>query len=429
MTTDSQQNWAGNYEYSAARWHRPKTVEQVQELVRHSVKLKAVGTRHSFNGIADTTGDMISLEKLESELVLDREHHKVTVSAGFKYGDLCSHLDLKNFGLHNLASLPHISVAGACATASHGSGDGNKNLATVVSGMEIVTADGKLCGVSRVQRGEQGDQEDPFYGMVVGFGGLGVVTKITLDLVPAYQMRQDVYENLAMSQLEKHFDDITSSGYSVSLFTDWHSESFSQVWLKRRVDDDASLELAPEWFGATPATGQRHPIEGFPADDCTQQMGFYGPWHRVLPHFRMEKTPSAGEELQSEYFVPRQHGVEAIAAVAQLREQIAPFLQISEIRTIAADALWMSPCYGQACVSIHFTWKQNWPEVKELLSRIENQLAPFKARPHWGKLFTMPPAKVQSFYKRLPDFQNLLRSYDPQGKFRNAFLDEYIFGT
>jgi xylitol oxidase len=418
-----QRNWAGNYRYSASRLHSPTTVEQVQELVIHCSKLRALGTRHSFNGIADSTGDLISLKTMDRVVALDRERRTVTVEAGVTYGRLCRELHLQGYALTNLASLPHISVAGACATATHGSGDGNGNLATAVSAMEIVTAEGEVQVLSREQDGET------FQGAVVGLGGLGVVTKLTLDIVPTYSMRQDVYENLPWAQLEDHFDEIVSSAYSVSLFTDWQSARCNQVWLKRRVTDSDSFVLESEWFEATPATSPRHPIVSLSAESCTEQMGVRGPWHERLTHFRMDYTPSAGEELQSEYFVPRPQALTALRAIRGLREHILPLLQISEVRTIAADDLWMSPCHRQSCVAIHFTWIKDESAVEKLLPRIEEQLAPLHARPHWGKLFTILPTHLQPLYPRLPDFQQLLRFYDPQGKFRNAFLDTYIFGA
>ncbi len=420
---ENHSNWAGNYTYRAARLHAPETVEQVQELVRRGSKLKVLGSRHSFNDIADTSEDLISLEHFDHVGAIDRERRTVTVEAGVRYGQLCPQLHREGYALPNLASLPHISVAGACATATHGSGDRNGNLATAVAALELVTADGDVVGVSREQHGEQ------FPGAVVGLGGLGVVTKLTLDLVPTFAMRQDVYENLPLAHLEDHFDAIVSSAYSVSLFTDWQNERVNEVWLKRRVTDGAPLELAPELFGATLAPTHRHPIAELSAVNCTEQMGIPGPWYERLAHFRMEFTPSSGEELQTEYLVPRQHAVAAFRAIDRLRDHVAPLLQISEVRTIAADNLWMSPCYQQACVAIHFTWKKDWPGVRQLLPLIEEQLAPLDARPHWGKLFTMPATRVQSLYAKLPDFQDLLRTYDPQGKFRNAFLDTYIFGA
>jgi xylitol oxidase len=419
--SEPQQNWARNYTYSAARWHSPKTVEQVQELVVRCRKLKALGTRHSFNNIADTAEDIISLEHFDSVVALDSERRTVTVEAGVRYGQLCRYLHEKGYALHNLASLPHISIAGACATATHGSGDNNGNLATSVSALEMVTANGEVIVLSRERDGER------FHGAVVGLGALGVVTKLTLDILPAFDMRQYVYENLPLAQLENNFDAIQARAYSVSLFTDWQHARINQVWLKQRIADNAPFAPKPEWFGAALAPNDRHPIAGLSAVNCTKQMGVAGPWHERLPHFRMDYMPSSGEELQSEYLVSRPHAFAAINAVAQLREQIAPLLQICEVRTIAADNLWMSPCYKQACVGIHFTWKKNWDAAKNLLPLIEEQLAPFKARPHWGKLFTMSPARLQSHYEKLPDFQDLLRSYDPSGKFRNAFLETHIF--
>jgi xylitol oxidase len=255
-----------------------------------------------------------------------------------------------------------------------------------------------------------------------------VVTHVTLDIAPAFAMRQDVYENLALAQLEANFDEIMSLAYSVSLFTDWQGPRFNQLWVKRRVTEGEAYTPPAELFGATLAAGPLHPIPGASPVNCTPQMGVPGPWHERLPHFRLEFTPSSGEELQAEYILPRRHAFAALGALYALRGQIAPLLQVSEVRTVAADALWMSPAYRQDCVCIHFTWIKDWPRVSALLPLIEDALAPFEARPHWGKLFTTPPARVQALYPKLPDFQRLLRQYDPEGKFRNAFMDAYIFG-
>lgn len=415
-------NWAGNYAYQAARVHRPATVAEVQELVRSCRKLRALGSRHSFNAIADTPEDLVVLDQLAGVVALDAAGQTVTVEGGITYGQLCPQLHAAGFALHNLASLPHISVAGSVATATHGSGDGNGNLATAVVALELVTADGELLALSREGHPEQ------FPGAVVALGGLGVVTRLTLALMPTFQVRQHVYERLPLAQLEQHFDELTGMGYSVSMFTDWSDARFNQVWLKR-LDAGAGTAAATDLFGATPAPSDRHPLAGLSPINCTAQMGVPGPWHERLPHFRMEFTPSNGEELQSEYFVPRRHAVAAIHALARLRDQVAPLLHISEVRTIAADDLWLSPCYQQACVGLHFTWKPDWPGVSAVLPLIEAALAPFEARPHWGKLFTLAPEQVRARYAMLPAFQQLLERHDPQGKFRNPFLERYIFGA
>ncbi len=396
-------NWAGNYQYSTDRLHSPKSVEEVQEIVKSCSKLKALGARHSFNGIADSTQDQISLKNLDG-MALDRTSHTVTLGAGVTYGQLSPYLYKSGYALPNLASLPHISVAGACATATHGSGSKNGNLATPVSGMEIVTADGEVVVFSRERDGER------FQGAVVGLGGLGVVTKLTLDVVPTFDMRQVVYEHLPLERLEGHLDEIFSSGYSVSLFTDWQNHRFTQVWIKSRVEPGTSSALKPKFFGATLATRNLHPLAGHSAENCTEQMGIPGPWYERLPHFRMNFTPSSGAELQSEYFVPRRKAYEAILAIERLRDRVTPHLLISELRTIDADHLWMSPCYQRASMTIHFTWKPEWPAVKNVLPLIEEQLAPFDARPHWAKLFTMAPSRLQSLYEKLPDYRDLMKS-------------------
>jgi xylitol oxidase len=415
-------NWAGNYTYRASRIHQPRTPEQIQEIVSQGDKLKALGTRHSFNDIADSAGDLISLEHFDKVLELDRERQTVTVEAGVRYGQLAAWLHGEGYALHNLASLPHISVAGAVATATHGSGDRHGNLATAVAALEMVRADGKLISLSREKNPEE------FPGVVVGLGGLGIVTRLTLHVSPTFEMQQDVYENLPLAEVEAHIDDLFSSAYSVSLFTDWRRPVFNQVWLKRSLADGVSIQADPQLYGARLATTHLHPIGTLSAENCTEQMGIAGPWFERLPHFRMGFTPSSGEELQSEYILPRQYTFAAFMAIHQLRDQIAPLLQISEVRTIAADDLWMSPCYQQACVAIHFTWRQDWEAVRNLLPIIEERLLSFEARPHWGKLFTLTSPRLETLYERLPDFRRLLQQFDPQGKFRNAFLDRNIYG-
>src|SRR5207248_1879498 len=270
---------------------------------------------------------------------------------------------------------------------------------------------------------------EAFLGAVVGLGALGVITEVTLDIEPSFLMRQYVYENMPLAEMKDHFDTIQSSAYSVSLFTDWQNKRISEIWLKSRVEDGHTFDAAPEFFGAKRATKNLHPIAELSAENCTEQMGVPGPWYERLPHFRMGFTPSAGKELQTEYFVPRQHAVEAILAVERLRDQVSPHLMISEIRAIAADKLWMSPCYEQDCVTIHFTLKQDWPAVSKILPVIERELAPFKVRPHWGKLFTMSREQLKTSYERLPDFVALCHQFDPDGKFRNGFLNRNIFGS
>ncbi|WP_317175045.1 D-arabinono-1,4-lactone oxidase [Hymenobacter qilianensis] len=244
---------------------------------------------------------------------------------------------------------------------------------------------------------------------------------------PTFQLRQDVYENLPLTQVYEHFAAIQASAYSVSLFTDWQQERVTQVWLKQRLTPGAPLQHTPsDFFGAPRATQNLHPLAGLSPVNCTEQMGVPGPWYDRLPHFRLGFTPSSGQELQSEYFVPLRHAEEAIRAVARLHEHLRPCLQISEMRTVAADALWLSPCYRQDSLGIHFTWKPNWAAVSQVLPLLERELSPFGVRPHWGKLFTLPAAHLQRQYEKLPAFQALMAQYDPTGKFRNAFVDTYL---
>jgi alditol oxidase len=410
-------NWAGNLDYGATALYRPNTLEQLQELVRANRRVKVLGTRHSFNAIADTNGVQISLENLDRVVEIDRRQQTVTVEAGISYGHLCPQLQTQGLALHNLASLPHISIAGACSTATHGSGDRNGNLATAVSALELVASDGQILTLDR------GDPDFP--GAVVNLGGLGVVSKLTLDLEPAFTVSQKVYDGLPLEDILENIDRIMAGAYSVSLFTDWESRRF-RLWLKRRLDTDEGPALDPTLLADRLASDRQHPIAGLEADTCTEQEGVPGPWHLRLPHFRLDQTPSVGSELQSEYFVARCHVRRALTALDSLRQDLAPLLHVSEIRSVAADDLWLSPCYQRDGLALHFTWKKDWPRVSQLLPRIEAALEPFGARPHWGKLFTLAPKQLQAQYEKLDGFRDLLQRHDPTSKFGNAFLERYI---
>jgi xylitol oxidase len=415
-------NWAGNLTYSTGNVQYPKTVAEVQQLVKRLPKMKALGTRHCFNMIADSKDDLVCTRDMNKVISLDTKGHTVTVEGGIKYGEFAPYLHQHGFALHNLASLPHISVAGSITTATHGSGIKNGNLASAVTALEIVIADGSTVHLSKEKDGEK------FNAAVVGLGALGVITKVTLKIEPTYMVSQRVFLKLPMTQVKQHFEAIMSAGYSVSLFTDWQSDHVSEVWIKSRIGTDKE-QNQPEFYGAKAATKNLHPIFAHPAESCTEQLGVPGPWYERLPHFKMGFTPSSGKELQSEYFVPLKHAVEAIEAVSRLGKQIGPHLFITEIRTIAADDLWMSPCRNQTSVTIHFTWKPETEAVMKLLPLIEKELAPFNPRPHWGKIFTITSDVLQSRYEKLDDFKKLAAGYDPKGKFRNRFLEHNLYKT
>ena len=413
-----RKNWAGNYAYKAGNHYEPASPEELQQLVKQLDKQKALGSRHCFNDIADSPKNQISTRRLNKMLQLDTGKNTLTIEGGARYGDFAEELDSKGFALHNLASLPHITVAGACATATHGSGITLGNLASHVLAFQIVTPQGEIVNVDR--------SNPDFSGLVVGLGAVGIVINMTLEVEKSFQVRQDVFQELPLALLQQHFDEIMSSGYSVSLFTNWLDQKISQVWIKRRTDKNLT-DLGNDFFGAKAATKNLHPIIELSAENCTAQMGVPGPWYNRLPHFKMGFKPSGGKELQSEFFVPHGNAVEAILALEKKKELISPQLLISEIRTIAADNLWMSPCYHQDCVAIHFTWKQNPDEVGKLIPMIESELAPYKVKPHWGKLFTISPSVLHERYERFRDFLALVKKYDPDGKFRNHFLDLNIY--
>jgi xylitol oxidase len=415
---ESITNWAGNVTFAPARLDRPTSVSELRRLVAQADRVRALGTGHSFNRIADTTGSLISVAGLPERVEVDAAGRSVTVSAGMRLGELATRLHERGYALRNLPSLPHISVAGAVATGTHGSGVRNGNLATAVSALDLVTADGDVVSLRR-------DEHEDFAAAVVALGALGVVTGLTLDIVPTFEVRQFVYDDVHLDALAGEFESAVSAAYSVSLFTDWTAERINQVWLKQRVGDQDPVPAA-SWLGGTLADGPRHPVPGMPVAHATVQQGRPGPWHERLPHFRLEFTPSSGQELQSEFFVPRDQALPAIAAINRIRDRVAPVLQISEIRTIAADELWLSPNHRRDSLALHFTWVPDIAAVEPVVTGIERALEPFGVRPHWGKVFTMAPAAVAARYPRYADFVALMGRYDPAGKFRNAFIDHYF---
>jgi xylitol oxidase len=410
-------NWAGNITFSAERVHRPESAAELRALVTGSRRVRVLGSGHSFNRVADTDGTLVELTGLPAEIDIDTAAATVRVAAGVRYAELAQRLHENGFALPNMASLPHISVAGSVATGTHGSGDGNGGLATSVSAVELLTADGGTTVLSRDQ------DRDRFDGAVVALGALGVVTALTLDLVPDFAVRQQVFTGLELADLDAHFDTVTGAAYSVSLFTDWRAPRFTQVWLKQPADAPA-----PEFPWAEPATGPVHPVPGADPVHCTAQQGVAGPWHERLPHFRPGFTPSSGAELQSEYLLPREHALPALHALAEMSADIAPLLQICEVRTVAADRLWLSPAFGRDTVALHFTWLPDTAAVLPVLTLMEKRLAPYEPRPHWGKVYAADAATVRSRYPRMADFRALAAELDPGRTFTNAFVDRLLHG-
>lgn len=411
--TETVTNWAGNITFAAGTLHRPPSLDALRSLVAQSPRVRVLGSGHSFNTIAEPGADgvLLSLGALSGGIDVDTAARTVRVGGGVRYAELARRVHRHGLALANMASLPHISVAGSVATGTHGSGVGNGPLASAVREVEIVTADGSTVVVQR------GDRR--FDGAVTSLGALGVVTALTLDLEPAYEVEQHVFTELPLAGLD--YEAVAGAAYSVSLFTDWGAPGFRQVWVKRRADEPRA-----EFPWAAPATQALHPVPGMPAVNCTEQFGVPGPWHERLPHFRAEFTPSSGNELQSEYLLPRRHAIEALLAIDGIRRSVAPVLQICEVRTVAADGQWLSPSYGRDTVALHFTWVEDTAVVLPAVRAVEAALEPFEPRPHWGKVFELPAGVVRGRYPRMDDFAALARELDPSGKFTNAFVRDVL---
>lgn len=413
--TEAGLNWSRTYAYRAPAYERPESLAQLCEVVADARRVSVLGTRHSFNDIADTSGVLVGVDRLPAEIEIDTAAATVRVSAHLRYGDIAHRLDEAGFALASLASLPHISVAGACATATHGSGDTSGNLATSVVAMDLVLGDGRQVSL------RAGDADFP--GAVVHLGALGVVTHLTLQLVPRFDVAQVVYDDLGWDVAVAHLDEITSAAHSVSLFTDLRSPRFN-VWLKAK-----DVERPPDdMFGALPAPEPRHPVPGGPHGNATQQLGVAGPWYARLPHFRLEFTPSSGVEIQSEYFLAREHVSEGLAVLRELAPLMAPVLQVCELRTVAGDDLWLSMAYGGDCVGLHVTWHDRPDDIAAVLPLLEERLLELGTRPHWGKVFSLTGEQIAASYPRMDDFRALAARMDPERVFCNDYLQRLVLG-
>jgi xylitol oxidase len=406
-------NWAKSFRYGFRACLFPASTDELAETVAAAERIKVLGSRHSFNAIAD--GDVaVILNQIPLGPAIEADGKTVSIAGHATYGDLAAFLAGHGLAVHNLASLPHISIAGAIATATHGSGERNGNLATAVSAIEIMASDGRIVKISRGER--------DFDGMIVHLGALGVVTRVSLDVQPAFEIRQSVYEGLSWDSLYQNLDHIMGAGYSVSVFTRW-GEQAGQIWVK---DAAASESASARLYDATLAAVKRHPIPEMDPTNATDQLGVAGLWSDRLPHFKMGFTPSNGDEIQSEFHIPRKHGAAAIKAVAAISDSFRALIQTTEFRAVAADTLWLSPQYENDTLSMHFTWISDAAAVDAAVRRIEEALSPFGALPHWGKVFSRSP--VGARYAKLAAFSAIRDRMDPQRKFSNRWLENVVFG-
>ncbi len=412
MSDYSAQNWSGHVSFDRSAIHEPTSVTDLQEIVAGAERVGVIGSRHSFNDIANTDGDLLWLGGLDPAIEIDRQQMTASFASGTTYEQLGAALHEAGLALANTASLKHITVVGACATGTHGSGEGLGNLATQVSALDVVRADGELVTLRR-------GHDETFAGSVVSLGALGVVSRMTVDVEPTYELSQYLFADLPLDQLDEHLDEVMAAGYSVSLFPSFQRPHIETVWVKQRVSGASSPEPPTELFGAGRLADRLKPAR---ADRTMTEINSPGPWHERLPHFSFLDPMLEGTELQSEYFVARQHAVPAIKAMAALGPSLASVIEIAELRTVAADELWLSPAYGHDVLAIHFNWFKDPAGVAAAIPKVEAALAPFDPRPHWGKLFDIPPSEIEAAYPRIGDFRDLMEEVDPGGKFVNDYI-------
>ena len=416
------QNWARNITFGTDRVHHPGSVDELRSTIAGTPRARVVGTAHCFNDLVDTDAHLISLERLDRVLAIDTDAATVTVEGGIRYHQLCTQLHTAGWALPNLPSIPHFSVVGACATGTHGSGDGNAELAAAVTSVELITAGGDFLTLQR---------SDPDFGAaVVSLGALGAVSRLTLDIEPSYRMAQELHLDTPLDLAIEELDSIMGSAYSVSWFLDWRTPVVNQIWRKHRLD---TVEHTPpstddQILGGRRATAQLSPRGPEGAEAFTRQGMRQGPWLDVLPHVRIEAAAAPGAELQTEYFVSRADGPAALAALAELGPVMSPVMRMSEIRTVAADQRgpqWLSP-FDEDRLALHLSWITDWPAVRSVLPLVEEALAPFQPRPHWGKLYELDPATIRRRYPHFEHFRAVADRLDPTGRFRNPHLDRLL---
>ena len=405
-------NWATNITFQDAETIHPQSVTDLQELVHTSEKIRARGSAHCFNTIADTREVAVILDQMPDLMEIDETRKKVRVGAGVKYAQLAEFLFPKGWALHNLASLPHVSLAGAVSTGTHGSGIRNGALHTAVSSIELIGADGSLRQVTRgIDRN--------FYASIVSLGLAGIATSFQLEIEPSFEIMQTVYGDLPRATFQENLIEILSGAYSVSYLTTWGDNKAGDLWFKSKSPPPA------QYFGALPRTEKAHPIFGVDPDACTEQFGVSGPWHLRLPHFRIDANPSLGNELQSEFFVASENAAAAFAILEEISSNIRHKLLVTEVRAIAADEHWLSPAYQRETVAFHCTW-ENDPEVPALVAVIESALQRFAIRPHFGKVFNLSGEHLARVLPRFSEFKEHISEIDPHGKFQNEFTSALL---
>lgn len=409
-TTD-RSNWAGTYTYRA-RIERPTSLDELGDVVARADHVRGLGTRHSFTDVADGPGVLVDMTGIRTAPVLADDRRSVTLGAGSRYGDVAPELDRQGVALHTMGSLPHISVGGATATGTHGSGSRLGSLSSAVSALEFVDATGDL---RTVRRGEP-----DFSGSVLHLGLLGLVRRVTVDVEPTYRMRQDAYGPIPWATFTANVAEVFAAGTTVCCFTNWDGE-VREVLVKSRVPDGADDVAVPsDVLGAAK-------LPPVPGDGLrTARDGSVGPWWDRIPHFTIDSVPSVGSEIQSEHFIPLRLAAEALDAVHALGDRLAPHLHVAELRTMAGDDLLLGPTRGEDVLCIAFTWRKHVDEVAALLPHVEHALAPFGGRPHWGKSTSLGAEDLAGLYPGLPAFRDLVHRTDPGRKFTSGFAERLL---
>lgn len=403
-------NWGGNLQFRQEALAQPETLAELATLIRDN-QVRPAGTLHSFSPIATGEGIMLSAAGLKVAPAIDPASKTARVGAASRYGDIALALEAQGLALRNMGSLPHISLAGASATGTHGSGDGNQILSASLISFSFLNHKGELITLRR------GD--DLFEPCRLGLGAHGLWVEAELSVVESYQMRQDIYRDIPWAYFLEDPARLSAAGYSVSLFGKWGSDTIDQAWVKSRVSDGTPpAEIA----GIRAATESLKELAPGVGDNLTEQAGRPGPWLHRLPHFRLDATPSAGDEIQTEYFFTRDQIVGAIEVVHSLAHEVNPVLIITEIRSIAQDDAWLSPMRRGDSIALHFTFKNDVPAVTRVVEKLEAALAPFNPIPHWGKVNGFTGEQLAAVHPKLAEARTVFDELDPEGKFSSPYL-------
>jgi FAD/FMN-containing dehydrogenase len=395
-------NWVGNQSFTPARIASPRSEDELATLVRQAagagMHVRVAGAGHSFTPVAQTDGLLIEMAQLTGVTATDPVRRRVTVRAGTPIHDLYQPLWDAGLALRNQGDIDTQQIAGAVATATHGSGISNGSLSTVVRGVRLVCADGSIREI-----GEQ----DPrlLRAAQVSIGTLGAVSELELAVTDAYRLTEEVGLWRWEDVLER-FDELVRGHRHFGFFWMPTEESGALYNLQRHGEETFADRCYVKLFDEAPPDRPDSARPGRRTDRC----------YRIYP---MVYSPNFHE---LEYFVALEHGREALEAMRELMLASQPdAIYPLEVRTVGPDDAYLSPSQGTATTVISVSGTPG-TDYWAYLRSVDALLAPYRPRVHWGKLHFLTPEQLHERYPEAAEFIAVRRELDPEGVFLNDHL-------